>query len=82
VGEEYLTVTEAREKMQISQNKIARMIATGELPTIPNPRNKASKLIPLSAVENWLKQASVRPPIVGKKHEEKPMGRPAPAFSY
>jgi excisionase family DNA binding protein len=61
-SEQYLTVTEARQLMQVSENKIASMIKSGELPAIPNPRNKSSKLIPRSAVDAWLEKASVRPP--------------------
>ena len=65
--EEYLTVTEARKLMLVSENKIASMIKSGELPTIPNPRNKSSKLIPRSAVDAWLEQAAVRPPSIRNK---------------
>lgn len=65
--EEYLTVTEARKLMQVSENKMASMIKSGELPTIPNPRNRSSKLIPRSAVDTWLEQAAVRPPSIRKK---------------
>lgn len=69
--EEYLTVKNARLKMQVSENKIAGMLASGELPWIPNPRHKTSKLIPVSAIEAWLRRASVSPPIErGKKKQE------------
>lgn len=68
--EEYLTVTAARRAMGISEGKIASMIKSGELPTIPNPRNKASKLIPKSAVDQWIERASVVPPTQRKKKTE------------
>ena len=69
-SEQYLTVTEARQLMQVSENKIASMIKSGELPAIPNPRNKSSKLIPRSAVDAWLEKASVRPPSIRKHPSE------------
>ncbi len=68
--EEYLTVTAARLTMGISEGKIASMIKSGELPTIPNPRNKASKLIPKTAVDQWIERASVVPPPQRKKRTE------------
>ena len=70
MAEQYLTVTAARQRMGVSEGKIASMIRNGELPTIPNPRNRSSKLIPQSAVDKWLEAASVVPPVQRKKRAE------------
>lgn len=67
--EQYLTVREARERMGISENTIAKMIREGELSWVPNARHKGSKLIPLSAVEEWLKKP-------GRPIERKKAGEP------
>ena len=67
MASEYMTVTQARKAMQISEGKIASMIRNGELTTIPNPRNKSSKLIPRQEVAEWVKKFSYRPTIRATK---------------
>lgn len=47
----YITVGEARELLGVSEPKIAAMIKAGELPWVPNPLDKRSKLLDRAAVE-------------------------------
>jgi excisionase family DNA binding protein len=70
MASEYMTVTQARKAMQISEGKIASMIRNGELTTIPNPRNKSSKLIPRQEVAEWVKKFSIAPPAERRRGQE------------
>ena len=55
--EEYVTATEARDLLGVSQYKMTAMIQNGEIATYPDPFNKRAKLIKRADIEAWLAQA-------------------------
>jgi hypothetical protein len=59
--EEYVTATQAWQRMGISNAKLARMIAAGEVPWKSDPRHKQKKLIPVSYIEQFLQEAGPAP---------------------
>ena len=65
--EEYVTATEAWQRMGVSNSTLTRMIATGEVPVFPHPRHKQMKMIPVSFVEQWNKEHG--PPLRRKKRQ-------------
>ena len=80
--EKMFTVTEAREKMGVSKNRIAEMIRVGELHTYPDVRHKQIKLIPASEVYAWLAKAGPPRPKKRPGREEIAGGSAAmPAFA-
>lgn len=60
---EYLTVSEARDMLQVTKRRIAEMIEDGTLPSEPNPFDKRSKLIKRSAVEELLRKRPAKKPL-------------------
>jgi excisionase family DNA binding protein len=57
---EYVTATEAKELLGVSEYKMTAMLKSGEMSWYPDPRNKRAKLIKRSDIEEWLAKA-VRP---------------------
>src|SRR5215467_341438 len=51
---EYLTATQARDVLGVSQGKMTALIREGQLPTYPDPLNKRIKLIKKADVEALL----------------------------
>ena len=69
---EYLTATQARDLLGVSQGKMTALIREGQLPTYPDPLNKRIKLIKKSDVAALLAQsASQRKPVELKEHMNK-----------
>jgi excisionase family DNA binding protein len=66
MADEFITATEARERLGVSRGKMTAMLAKGELAWRPDPRNARAKLIRVADVEAWLARA-VRPPVKKKK---------------
>ena len=61
---EYVTATQARDLLGVSQGKMTALIREGQLPTYPDPLNKRIKLIKKSDVDALLAQsASQRKPL-------------------
>ncbi len=87
---EYLTATQARDLLGVSQGKMTALIREGQLPTYPDPLNKRIKLIKKSDVDALLAQsASQRKPeqIKGrvretKKHKWRPDREPGATCAY
>jgi excisionase family DNA binding protein len=68
-GETYVTASEARVIMDVSKTKLAKMLKTGELPFISDPRDQKVKLIKRSDIDAWLAKA-VRPPHKPQRRQE------------
>lgn len=61
-----VTATEAAKLLEVSPRKLAELIASGDIPTHPDPRHKQMKRILLSDIEAWKKRAG--PPIKRQRH--------------
>lgn len=59
-GEEYMTVSAARERLGISKGLMARWIRDGVLKTIASPFNKRAKLVLRADVEELARQPRTR----------------------
>lgn len=70
--EEYITATEAWQRMGVSNSTLARMIANGEVPVFPHPRHKQMKMIPVSFVDQWNKEHG--PPLKRRKKKPQEVG--------
>jgi hypothetical protein len=69
---EYLTATQARDLLGVSQGKMTALIREGQLQTYPDPLNKRIKLIKKSDVDALLAQsASQRKPEQIRERERK-----------
>jgi excisionase family DNA binding protein len=68
-NEEYVTATEARDLLGVSQYKMTAMIHNGEIATYPDPFNKRAKLIKRADIDAWLAQAK-RPRKPHKRQNE------------
>ncbi len=55
--EEYVTATEATHLLDVSKVKMAKLLRSGEIPHIPDPRNERAKLIKRSDIDAWLAKA-------------------------
>lgn len=75
---EYVTATEAKELLGVSEYKMTAMLKSGEMPWYPDPRNKRAKLIKRSDIEEWLAKA-VRPRTQWQRRKEaaEPEGEPS-----
>ena len=63
--EEYLTSTEAKQYLGVSEYKMARLLESGEIAWRQDPFKKHAKLIKKSDLDAWLAKAPRRP----KKHQ-------------
>lgn len=72
-AEEYVTATQAWQLMGISNARLAQMIARGEVPVFPHPRHKQIKRIPMSFIQQWLKEAG--PPLKRKRKKTRKTAR-------
>ncbi len=68
---EYVTATEAKALLGVSEYKMTAMLKSGEMPWYPDPRNKRAKLIKRSDIEAWLAKA-VRPRTQWQRRKEAP----------
>lgn len=73
----YLTASEARELMGVSEGKMTKMMHDGEIPYVQPLYDRRMKLIRRSDVEAWIARAGPRHKPRKKQHE----GRPALAFA-
>ena len=64
--EEYLTSTEAKQYLGVSEYKMARLLESGEIVWQPDPFKKHAKLIKKSDLDAWLAKAPRRP----KRHQQ------------
>jgi len=55
--EEYVTATEATRLLDVSKVKMAKMLRSGEISYISDPRNERAKLIKRSDIDAWLAKA-------------------------
>ena len=60
-NDEYLTVSEARALMKVSDGKMTSLLQRGELPYIQSSWDRRIKLIKRSDVEAWIERAGPRP---------------------
>lgn len=77
--EEYLTLTEARLYISVSEYKMQRLVADGALPAIENPYHKGSRLIRKADLDAWLAKAPRRPKPRKRQQPEAEMERAAAA---
>jgi hypothetical protein len=80
MAEEYLTLTEARRYIHVSEYKLQQLVGDNQFPTIPNPYHKGSFLVKKSDLDAWLATAPRRPKP-RKSPEEKAGKRAALAFA-
>lgn len=69
--EEYVTATEATHLLDVSKVKMAKLLRSGEIPYIPDPRNERAKLIKRSDIDAWLAKAP-RPRVPHRRRERPP----------
>ncbi len=67
--EEYVTATEATHLLDVSKVKMAKLLRSGEIPHIPDPRNERAKLIKRSDIDAWLAKAP-RPRVHYRRREQ------------
>ncbi len=70
---EYVTATEATRLLDVSKTKMAKLLRSGEIPYIQDPRNERAKLVKRSDIDAWLAKAP-RPRV--------PHQRKTPTSSY
>jgi excisionase family DNA binding protein len=70
---EYVTATEATRLLDVSKTKMAKLLRSGEIPYIQDPRNERAKLVKRSDIDAWLAKAP-RPRV--------PHQRKAPTSSH
>lgn len=51
MSEEYLTVSQVRERLGISREKLKKLIASGDVPIVTSKLDQRLRLVPVSAVE-------------------------------
>jgi excisionase family DNA binding protein len=66
--EEYVTATEATHLLEVSKVKMAKLLRSGEIPYIPDPRNERAKLIKRSDIDAWLAKAP-RPRVPHRRRQ-------------
>lgn len=59
--EEYITATEARLLMGVTESKMTALLKSGELPYQQSLRDKRIKLIKRADVEAWIERAGPPP---------------------
>ncbi len=67
--EEYVTATEATHLLDVSKVKMAKLLRSGEIPYISDPRNERAKLIKRSDIDAWLAKAP-RPKVPHRRREQ------------
>ena len=67
--EEYVTATEATHLLDVSKVKMAKLLRSGEIPHISDPRNERAKLIKRSDIDAWLAKAP-RPKVPHRRREQ------------
>ncbi len=70
--QEYVTATEATHLLEVSKVKMAKLLRSGEIPYIPDPRNERAKLIKRSDIDAWLAKAP-RPRVPHRRREQPPV---------
>ena len=70
---EYVTATEATRLLDISKVKMAKLLSTGEMPFVADPRNERAKLIKRSDIDAWLAKA-LRPKVPHRRQEKPVLG--------
>ena len=60
-NDEYLTVSEARALMKVSDGKMTSLLQRGELPSIQSSWDRRFNLVKRSDVEAWIERAGPRP---------------------
>lgn len=68
--EEYLTSTEAKRYLGVSEYKMARLLESGEIAWQPDPYKKHAKLIKKSDLDAWMAKAPRRPKKRQPEHPE------------
>jgi excisionase family DNA binding protein len=63
--EEYITATEARLMMGVSESKMTALLKDGEIPYKQSLRDKRIKLVKRADVEAWIERAG--PPLETEK---------------
>ncbi len=66
---EYVTATEAARLLDVSKTKIAKLLRSGEIPYIQDPRNERAKLVQRSDIDAWLAKAP-RPRVPHRRREQ------------
>jgi hypothetical protein len=69
--EEYVTATEATHLLEVSKVKMAKLLRSGEILYIPDPRNERAKLIKRSDIDAWIAKAP-RPRVHHRRREQPP----------
>lgn len=69
MAEEYITATEARKRLGITEYMLAKLLKSGELPWTPDPFNKNAKLVKPADVEQLKAKRLRNPP---RKRREQP----------
>ncbi len=72
--QEYVTATEATRLLDVSKAKMAKLLRTGEIPYIADPRNERAKLIKRTDIDAWVAKAP-RPKV---SHQRR---LPTPAYT-
>ncbi len=67
--EEYVTATEATHLLDVSKAKMAKLLRSGEIPHIPDPRNERAKLVKRSDIDAWVTKAP-RPRVHYRRREQ------------
>jgi excisionase family DNA binding protein len=70
---EYVTATEAARLLDVSKGKMAKLLSSGEIPYISDPRNERAKLIKRSDIDTWLAKAP-RPKVPHRRRDQQPIG--------
>ncbi len=66
---EYVTATEAVRLLDVSKTKMAKLLRSGEIPYIQDPRNERAKLVKRSDIDAWLAKAP-RPRVPHRRREQ------------
>lgn len=66
--QEYVTATEATRLLDVSKVKMAKLLRSGEIPYVSDPRNERAKLIKRSDIDAWLAKAP-RPKVPHRRRE-------------
>jgi len=64
-----VTATEAASLLDVSKTKMAKLLRSGEIPHISDPRNERAKLIKRSDIDAWLAKAP-RPRVHYRRREQ------------
>lgn len=66
--DEYITATEARKRLGITEYMLAKLLREGTLPWTPDPYNKNAKLVKVSEVEQLKAKRLREPPRKRRPH--------------